>query len=344
VDKHDYAKTKDEVKAGLGVVEGPGIAAWLGVIALDTGDEDLARKAALAAVQFSAVYPPARVLAARVALLGDRLDEALKATEELDANSPDVAVVRAAAAYERVDGTGLAGALEAVPPDARKLPFLAALSLAQDAMGGRAQLTADKILEMSDDEAPWSDLVAMDLSLDMGDLDTADKIGAKWKGTEQRPLRALRLARLARYRGKNDDADQLILTAINGGTVTTRALLERVLVLVAREKPGDVGPLLAKYASVLGQANMAWLGAYATASAGKLDDARGKTAQLDAPPSAAPVPVRVIAAIACGAMRDRRRGVDLVKDLFASGITSPDVVTAGAAFTLKPPARPAPKK
>ena len=78
-------------------------------------------------LQLSAVYEPARALAARVALLGGRLDEALKATEDLDASSPDVAVVRAAAAYERVDADGVMRALEALPPDARKLPFLAAL-------------------------------------------------------------------------------------------------------------------------------------------------------------------------------------------------------------------------
>ena len=85
-------------------------------------------------MQLSAVYEPARALAARVALLGGRLDEALKATEDLDADSPDVAVVRAASAYERVDPDGVARALDALPPEPRKLPFLAALALAPDVL------------------------------------------------------------------------------------------------------------------------------------------------------------------------------------------------------------------
>lgn len=343
VDKRDYEKTKSEVQAGLGAVETPGMATWLGVIALDTGDESLARKAALAAVQFSAVYPPARVLAARVALLGDRLDEALKATEELDANSADVAVVRAATAYERVDGAALEGALEAVPVESRKLPFLAALALAQDVMAGRSQLTGAQVLEMADDEAPWSDLVAMDVALNSGDLDTADKVAEKWKGTEDRPLRALRLSRLARYRGKLDDADKYSTTAMTG-TVTTRSVFERVAVLVARDKGGDAGPLLAKYPLVLGQANAAWLGAFAAASAGKVEDARGKTSQLDAPSPAAPAPVRIIAAVACGAMKDRKRGTDLLKGLFSSGFIDPDLVAAGAAVGMKAPPPPRPAK
>ncbi len=73
---HDWAAAKDDIQKGLAVADGPGVASWLGSIALDTGDEQLARKAALEAVSFSAVYPPARMLAARVALVGARLDPA----------------------------------------------------------------------------------------------------------------------------------------------------------------------------------------------------------------------------------------------------------------------------
>ena len=126
------------------------------------------------------MYEPARALAARVALLGDRLDEALKATEDLEPTSPDVAVVRAAAAYERVDADGVMRALEALPPEARKLPFLASLDLAADALSGKLQLDPSKIMTMAADDAPWSDLVAMDVALGEGDLASADKIAASW--------------------------------------------------------------------------------------------------------------------------------------------------------------------
>lgn len=342
-DKRDYAKTKEEVQAGLNVIDGPGMASWLGIIALASGDESLARKAALAAVGFSAVYPPARVLAARVALLGDRLDEALKATEELDPTSPDVAVVRAAAAYERIDATSLGGALEAVPAEARKLPFLTALTVAQDALMGHAELDSEALLALANDDAPWADLVAMDVALDTGNVETAAKIADAWKGTEERPLRALRLSRLSRYEGKLEDADKYSLLALGGGTVTTRSLTERVFVLVAREKATDAGPLLAKYPLVLG-ALSGWLGGYAKAAAGKEEDARGRTASLEPPPSHAPAPARVVAAAALGAMHDRRRGSDYVKELYASWLVNPDTVAAGNVFGLKPPVRPAPKK
>ena len=338
LDKHALKEAKDEVSAGLAVADGPGVAAWLGSIAIATEDEALARRAALAAVSFSAVYPPARVLAARVALLGDRLDEALKATEELDSSSPDVAIVRGAASYERVDADGLSRALDALSPDMRKLTVLQPFVFAQDELAGRGRLKQDKLLAMAEDEAPWSDIVAMDAALDAGDLDTAQKIAASWKDSQEtRPLRALRLSRLARYQGHPEDADALSLAALQGGTVTMRTLMERAFVLVARGKASDVAPLLAKYPLVLG--GMApWLSAFGAASAGKIDDARGKTATLDPPPATAALPARMIVAAALGAMKDKKRGAEVTKSILDQGFVNPDVAAAGTALGLHVPA------
>ncbi len=334
LDNHSDDDAKAAIQKGLAAADGPGVATWLGSIALATDDEALARRAALIAVSFSAVYPPARVLAARVALLGDRLDEALKATEELDAASPDVAIVRGAAAYERGDADGLGRALDAISPEARKLPVMAPLVLAEEAINGRARLTKDKLVELAGNDAPWSDLVAMDIALDYGELETAQKIADDWKASDKHPLRAERVARLARYQGKLDDADAMSLVAMQGGTVTPRVLIERSFVLVARKKESEVGPLLAKYPLVLGPL-ATWLSAYAVASAGRVEDARAKTAALDAPPDAAAVPARVVAAAACGKLGDRRRGYDLVKGLLGQTLNNPDVTTAGAVFGLR---------
>jgi predicted Zn-dependent protease len=338
IDKHDPSTAKAEVQKGLSVVEIPGSASWFGIIALDTGDEALAQKAALAAVAFSAVYPPARVLAARVALLGNRLDEALNATQDLDATSPDVAVVRAATAYERVDTTMLGSALDAIPAETRNFPFMEALNIAPQVLAGKVQMTPDKLLDMSDDEAPWADLVSMDIALEGGDVATATKIADKWKGSEGRPLRALRLSRLARYQGKLDDADQFSQAALVG-TVTTRSLMERVQVLVAREKAPQATQLLARYPLVLGSL-AGWLGAYASASAGKAEEARGKTSSLEPPPLAAPLVAREIAAISMGAMKDHRRGPDYLKELYASGAVNPDTAAAGVGVGVKVPDKP----
>jgi hypothetical protein len=332
LDKHAFEDARTEVQRGLVVAVSPGAAVWLGTIALPLGDEALARKGALAALQLSAVYEPARALAARVALLGDRLDEALKATEDLDPTSPEVAVVRAAAAYERVDADGVGRALEALPPDVRKQPYLTALELTDDALAGKLLLDGGKLMLMAGDDAPWSDLLAMDLALDGGDLATADKIADGWnKAGAPSVLRALRLSRLARYENRMDQTDSFSQQAMEHGTVTPRVLWERASVLVAKNRSGEIGPMLARYPLVLGPL-ATWLSAFATASAGNIEAAKGKTASADPPPPTAPLPARVIVAAAFGAMKDKRRGPDYVHDVLATGCLDPDLVAAALAL------------
>jgi tetratricopeptide (TPR) repeat protein len=335
LDRRAGADARTAIDGGLAVAETPGSAVWLGTIALSVGDEALARKAALLALQLSAAYEPARALAARVALMGGRIDEALKATEDLDPSSPDVAVVHAAAAYERADVDGIMRALEALPPEARKLPMLSPLDLSDDALSGRVRLDRGRLLTMAADDEPWGDLLAMDIALDGGDLTSGDKIAARWgKDAEAQPLRAVRLARLARYEGRLDAADSLSQTPLLHGTVTPRVLWERGYVLVAKGRATEVGPLLARYPLVLGPL-ATWLGAYASASGGNADLAKARTASIDPPPPGSPLEARVVAAAALGAMKDKRRGADYVKDVLASGSLHPDLVAAALALGLR---------
>jgi hypothetical protein len=74
-----------------------------------------------------------------------------------------------------------------------------------------------------------------------------------------------------------------------------------------------------------------WLSAYAAASSGAIDAARGKTSSLDTPPRAAPFEARVVAAAALGALKDKRRGSDFVRELLAGG-PHPDLVSAALAL------------
>jgi len=327
LEQHKVPDAKAALQQGLAVADTPGIASWLGSIALSTGDEGLARKGALTAVSFSAVYAPARMLAARVALLGARLYEALKATEELPPQSVDVGVVTAAVSYEKLDGERMSRALEALPDDARKVPFLAPLLRGQQLLAGSATIAApDKVMAMAGDDAPWADLVAMDAALDVGDLDLARKAAAQWQG-DVRPLRAVRLARLARYDGKLDEADRLSKLAMEGGTVTVRALTERVFVLVAANKSAEALALFKQHPNVGGPLAK-WLRAYASASHGKPDEARASLSQEDPPPPLAPMPARMIAASAYGAVKDSRHGGDYVKAIVQAGFQNPDMAAA----------------
>lgn len=194
------------------------------------------------------------------------------------------------------------------------------------------QLDSPKIMAMAADDAPWSDSIAMDVALGAGDLASADKIAASWgKDSEGRPLRALRLARLARYENKLDAADALSQTALEHGTVTARVLWERAYVLVARGKAAEIGPLLSHYPLVLGPL-ATWLSAYATASAGNTEGAKGRTASSDPPPPTAAVEQRVVAAAAYAAMKDKRHGPEYVKEVLAVAPQHPDLVAAAVAL------------
>jgi tetratricopeptide (TPR) repeat protein len=328
IDQHKNDEAKVALTKGLTVADTPGVAAWLGGIALATGDEALARKGALTAVSYSAVYPPARVLAARVALLGARLDEALKASEELPPTSPDVVIVTAAVAYEKLDGERMRSALDGLPDDAKKLPLLVPLVRGQALLAGNGQaLGGNKALDMADDETPWADLVAMDSALDTGDIDLAHQIALKWKTTEPKAMRAVRLARLARWDGKNDDAERLSRLALEGHSMTVRALAERVFVLVAMNKAPNALAVFKAFPNVGGPLAK-WLRAYAVASNGKLEEARAILSQEDPPPALAPLPSRLIAAAAYGAVKDTRKGGDYVKALVQAGFPNPDVIVA----------------
>ena len=330
IEQHKTDEAKAALQKGLSVADTPGIAAWLGSIALATGDEALARKGALSAVSFSAVYPPARMLAARVALLGVRLDEALKASEELPPTSPDVAIVTASVAYEKLDGERMRSALDALPDDAKKLPFLLPLVRGQALMAGNAASLGPNLgqsaLDMADDDTPWADLVAMDAALEVGDVELARKVATKWQG-EPKALRAVRLARLARWEGKNEDADRYSRAALEGGTVTVRALAERVFVLVAMNKAPEAIALFKAHPNVGGPLAK-WLRAYAVASNGKTEEARAILSQEDPPPALAPLPARTVAAMAYGAVKDSRKGNEYVKALVSAGFANPDVATA----------------
>jgi hypothetical protein len=224
-------------------------------------------------------------------------------------------------------------ALDALPDEARKLPFLVPLVRGQALMAGNAQAlgtgASDRALDMANDDTPWADIVAMDAALDTGDVDLAHKVAAKWQGDANtvRALRAVRLAKLARWDGKTEDADRYSRAALEGGTVTVRALAERVFVLGSMGKAGDAVALFKAYPNVGGPLAK-WLRAYAVASNGKLEEARAIISTEDPPPPLASLPARMYAAMAYGAVKDTRHGNEYVKALVQAGFANPDVATA----------------
>ena len=282
----------------------PGMAVWLGFLALEAGDERLARKAALRALQFSAVYPRARVLASRVALLGGRLDEAKKAIEQLDPKSSEVAIVRAAAAYEILDTGELADAVEALG-DAKEQDNFAGIAAAPGVALGTAYPEGEARNKMASPSVPWGELVAMDAALDSGDLENAEAMVKAWGDAAKRPVYQMRVARLLRYQGKHEEAVKASTDAFNRGTTTPRMLIEHTYVLVAADQAKHAKDIVAKFPTVLGPMT-AWLKTLASASAGRKAEANVRVAQLELPAEAAPLSLKILALRALAAAGDRR--------------------------------------
>jgi tetratricopeptide (TPR) repeat protein len=305
----------------LRVTATPAMATGIGQLAIDLGDEALARQATLRALSYSALYPRARSLAARVALLGAHIDEAKHAIQELDAKSPEVAVVRAAAAYESLDLSELESAVQAMGATditARALSQGPAMAL------GRRYPDAKAIEQMAVPQVPWGDLVAVDAALDTGKMDLAQKIAARWGTRSSVPTYALRLARLLRYQGKTDDGVKASADAMVPGGVTPRVLVERFDTLLAAKDFQGARDLLAQYPIVLGPMTEL-LKVSLDAADNKLARAKAAVARLEPPPEGSPVLYDLIAARAFAAAGDLRAKA-IVMRLLRSAPHNPDVV------------------
>jgi hypothetical protein len=321
-------KAATAIEAAINLTGSPAMATQLGFLAIKAGNEKLARQAALRALQFSALYPSARVLASRVALLGGRLDEAKKAIEELDPRSADVAVVRAALAYETLDPGELRSAVEALG-EAAKHPEYEALSAARGVLGGTQFPAPDRIEALASPQIPWGEMVAVDSAIATGNLELADKLVTGWGDAAKRPVYALRVSRLRRHQNKLDEALVASSAALERGTTTLPVLIERVYVLVAKEEHARARDLVAKYPSLLGPLGN-WLKAFVDASSGRAGDAKATLGQLDAPPPEAPLEIRLLAVRALSAAKEKRAR-NYLREVARSAPKHPEILAAANA-------------
>lgn len=299
----------------------PAMASLIGQVAIDLGDEKLARAATLRALSYSALYPRARSLAARVALLGGRIDEAKSAIQELDAKSPEAAVVRAAAAYEALDLSELDGAAAQIgAPDGPAKALAAGLGITL----GKKYPPPALLEQMATPSVPWGDPIAVDAALDQGNVDLARKIVARWGERGSTPAYALRRARLLRYDGKAEEAVKASEEAMVTGGVTPRVLVERVLSLLAGKDTQEARAVVSQYPVVLGPMTKL-LSILVNVESGKAALAKSDAANVEPPPDGSPVLYDLVAARALLGIDDRR-GKVLIAGLARRVPKHPDVV------------------
>jgi hypothetical protein len=323
----DREKLSSSLGKAIGLADTPSLAAGLGFLAIEAGDEQLARKAALRAVGFAALYPRARTLAARVALLGGRIDEAQKAIEQLEPTSADVAVVRAVAAYESLEPGDVDAALKVLGEDAQGHAF-SGLAAGAGVLLGTKYPTPTERETIRDPSIPWGELIAIDAALDQGDLPAAQAILATRTGEQLRPVHLLRLARLRRYQNMAAEAVEASALALEGN-VTAPILIERTFDLVAAEDLANARTLIAKYPALLGPLS-GWLSTFVDGNGKEKADkaqAASRAAKLDLPPDGSALALRVLVLRALVASGDKR-AKDYLRTLAFRAAKHPDVVMA----------------
>lgn len=334
----DAAAVTKAIRRALAHADVPSLSTWVGRIAFARGDEASARAAALQAIGQSPAYAPGRLLAAQIALEQGHVADALAATADLGLEQPEVAVLVAAAAYETLDVARLDQALAAVPAAARSDARLKTAEAARDLLAARGgKITPAAIAALAAQPGPLARVVALDVALETGELDVARKLAAD-PGARPSPSLRVRLARLARYEDRLDDAARESALAIEAGLVTPRSLAERALVLAAQDKPAEVGALFKAWPTA-SPALARQLRAYALAAHGKPDDAARVLGPEARPDDDAPLPVRLWAAMAFAAAKDAKRGRPALEPLLAAGYPSPDAVAAAKRLGVGVPPR-----
>ena len=142
------------------------------------------------------------------------------------------------------------------------------------------------------------------------------------------PPYALRLARYYRYADKAADAEVLSRTAI--GLPTPRAIVERVLILLATDKGEEARALVAKDALILGPM-ASWVLAYIDAVGARAAEARGKARSSSPPDRDAPL-LAHLTALAMADLGDKKRGTEMVRQLAKILPKNPDVIVASGAL------------
>ncbi len=141
----DLPKVSHAIDSAVAGAMTPSLAAGLGFWRSRRATSNWRARPRCARCKFSAVYPRARTLAARVALLGGRLDEAQKAIEELDPAAPDVAVVRGVVAYEALEPADLEAALRSIGEAAHTRQAYTALAAGPGVLTGSAFPSHEKL-------------------------------------------------------------------------------------------------------------------------------------------------------------------------------------------------------
>ncbi len=289
----------------LGPATTPVLAAWIGYQALEAGDVQTARSAALKAMELSALHDDSRALATRIALADGRLEEAREAGRELDPRSQDALLLEVVAAYENLQPADLARLSAGLQGDAGSSATLLALRDGSRVMLGQVRAKAGVLEQLGSDAQVWGSLVALDLALDGGQLEHAERLLQAHQKSADAASHAVRAARLRRYQGQTDAALERVHVLLEQKSPTPRATTEMVLSLVDAGRAEAAASALERAGDGAG-ALVPWLEGLVEAARGRAKSAAKALASKPLPGKSEPVLLQTVALRTLVALEDRR--------------------------------------
>lgn len=318
----------------LGSGASPAMAAWIAYQALDAGNVEVARRAAVKAVQLSTLHVSSQALAVRIALAEGRLDAAREAVGGLDPSSRDAVLLEAVSAYENLQAPAAVKLLRSLPADPAAAPTLEALLASERVISGALRPKDERLTQLASERKLWGAIVAVDLALDSGRLDAAAAIvkARAWDG--QVPSHATRMMRLMRYQGQGSAALELAPALSDPKRTTPRAVAELVLSFVGQDRSAAATSALREMGDVAGSLTP-WLEAIVEASGGRQPSAARMVAALQPPDKTRPLLEQVLALRALAGAKDRRARA-YYSQLERRFKGQPDVVLVGKELGILP--------
>jgi hypothetical protein len=321
-----------EFKQALGSAATPALAAWIGYQALDAGDVEVARLSALKAMQLSVQHQSSQALAARIALAEGRLDAARDAVKGVDPSSRDAILIEAVTAYENLRGADASRMVASLPTEPAAAATLDALRDSDKAVAGVARVKDERINTLAEEQRLWGAEIAVDLALDSGRLELAERIVTARTWDAKVPAHAARLMRLRRYQGQGAAALELAQGLVDRERASVRAVAEVVLGFVSEGRVAAATSALRELNAAAGNVGP-WLEILVEAAAGRQPNAAKLAAEHEPPGKNTPLLEQVVALRALAAARDRR-----AKPYFAQLDKrfrgQPDVASAGKELGL----------
>jgi len=316
----------------LGPSATPAMAAWIGYQALDAGDVEIARRAAVKAVQLSALHKGSQALAARIALAEGRLDAARDAVRGVDPSSRDALLIEAVSAYENVQGAEAARLVASIPADPAGAATLEALAASEKVIRGASGAKDPGPEQLAGEQRLWGAIIAVDVALDTGRLDLAERIAREHAFDPKVPAHALRLMRLRRYQAQGAAALELAPALLDARAATPRSVSELVLTFVA-EGRGAAATSAFDAQKAAAAALAPWLEALVEKARGRAPNALERIAALELPDKARPLVEQVVALRALAAVKDKRAKAYYAQ-LERRFRAQPDVIAAGKELGL----------